>query len=154
MILAPEKATKGLYGESREFPALSEKALQAPLTILQYHPESSPPPTFATPFDNNAEPPSYSDSFATSASSSPTSSTTEEVIPVIVPTAPGSPASSFTRVPSKDVMYPSFQPMFLVATGKTLDKGFPNAPPPSKLNPHPFVSHDINEGDWIGYAFC
>jgi len=41
--------------------------------------------------------------------------------------------------------------MFLVATGKTLDKGFPYASPPSKSNPHPFASHDINERDWISF---
>jgi len=39
----------------------------------------------------------------------------------------------------------------LVATGKTLDKGFPLASPPSKSDPHPFVSHDINERDWISF---
>jgi len=41
--------------------------------------------------------------------------------------------------------------MFLVATGKTLDKGFPYASPPSTSNPHPFVSHDVNEGDWTSF---
>ena len=137
MILPQEKTTKGS---------------QPPLINFEYQPESSPLPTFPTPFDNNnAQPPSYSDSFGTSASSSPASSATEAAM--VVPTASGSPAF-FARVPSRDVMYPSFQPMFLVATGKTLDKGFPYASPPSKSIPHPFVSHDINEGDWIRYLFC
>ena len=142
MILPSEKATKGLRGSRREFPAAaSEGALQPPLIDLEY-------------LDNHAQPPSYSDSFATSAGTSLTSSTGTTETVVVVPTISGSPASSFTRVPSMDVLYPSFQPLFLVATGKTLDKGFPNASPPSKSNPHPFVSHDINEGDWIRYVFC
>ena len=140
MILPQEKTTKGLLvttdGESRNFPAPSGKASQPPLINLEYQSESSALPTFPTPFDN-AQPPSYSDSFAISVSSSPTAS--------------GGPAS-FARVPSRDVMYPSFQPMFLVATGKTLDKGFPYTSPPSQSDPHPFESHDINEGDWIRYV--
>jgi len=41
--------------------------------------------------------------------------------------------------------------MFLVAHGKTLDKGFPIASPPSNSVPHPFVSHDVNEGDWMSF---
>jgi len=39
----------------------------------------------------------------------------------------------------------------LVATRKTLDKGFPYASPPSSSNPHPFVSHDVNEQDWTSF---
>ena len=147
-MILPQEKTKGLLGtadvESREFrsPAPSEKAPQPPLINLEYNPESSALPTFPTP-SNDVQPPSYSDCFATSANSSyfsPTSSTTE-----VVPTG--------QRAPSSDVMYPSFHPMFLVATGKTLDKGFPYASPPSKSNPHPFTSHDIKEGDWIRYVF-
>jgi hypothetical protein len=44
--------------------------------------------------------------------------------------------------------------MFLVAIGRTLDKGFPEASPPSNLNPHgphPFASHDVNEKDWTSF---
>ena len=48
---------------------------------------------------------------------------------------------------------PSFQPIFLVDTGKTLDKGFPYTYSPSKSNLRTFVSHGINEKDWIRYVF-
>lgn len=67
-----------------------------------------------------------------------------------VPSAPGA-ILSFARMPPMDVVYPSFSPMFLVAIGRTLDKGFPEASPPSNLNPHPFASHDVNEKDWTSF---
>jgi len=41
--------------------------------------------------------------------------------------------------------------MFLIATGKTLDKGFPLTTPPSNSNPHPFASHDVYENDWMSF---
>jgi len=41
--------------------------------------------------------------------------------------------------------------MFLIATGKTLDKGFPFTTPPSNSNPHPFASHDVYENDWMSF---
>ena len=152
LMILPSEKNKGLpstaSGERRKFLAPP----QPPLTHLEYQAESSALPAFPTPVDN-AQPPSYSDSFATSAITphfAPTSFTTEAVMAVL--TTPGGPGS-FTRVPSRDVMYPSFQPMFLVASGKTLDKGFPYASPPSKSNPHPFLSHDVNEGDWIRYVY-
>lgn len=48
--------------------------------------------------------------------------------------------------------YGQFKPMFLLASSEkstSLSKGFPMAPPPSKEDPHPFVTHDINEIDWL-----
>ena len=154
-------------GPSPTFPP--EKAPTPPLIRLEYHPESSSssraiiPPTFPTPFDsdnnpdNNPPPPSYySDGFANRASSShfaPASSTTNAAMfvpsPMLRP-APGGPPS-FARAPSREVTYPSFPPMFLVATGKTLAKGFPFISPPSNSNPHPFASHDVYELDWMRY---
>lgn len=112
------------------------------------------PPTFPTPFEN-APPPSYDFTGpATSATSSyyaPASSATVEAMSA--PRVPGSLPVSFNRAPAGSMTYPSFQPMFLVAHGKTLDKGFPIASPPSNSRPHPFVSHDVNEGDWMRYLF-
>ncbi|KIM42261.1 hypothetical protein M413DRAFT_130034 [Hebeloma cylindrosporum] len=58
----------------------------------------------------------------------------------------------FSRVPPRDLSYSSFEPMYLLCQGKTLDKGFPRAPPPSSIQPHPFNSHDITEGDWLSFV--
>ena len=58
------------------------------------------------------------------------------------------PPPSFLRQPPKNLPYDSFQPMFLIANGKFLDKGFPLIAPPSAAQPHPFASHDVNEEDW------
>ena len=150
-------------GLSPTFPA--EKAPTPPPIRLEYHPESSSssraivPPTFPTSFDSNPPPPSYySDGFANAASSSHFSSAssinnTTMPVPMAQPApAPGS-HPSFARAPSREVTYPSFPPMFLVATGKSLAKGFPYTSPPSNSNPHPFTSHDVYEGDWMGYVF-
>ncbi|KAF8962308.1 hypothetical protein BDZ97DRAFT_1759372 [Flammula alnicola] len=59
--------------------------------------------------------------------------------------------SSFSRVAPADLPYPTFPPMFLVAKSKSLSKGFPLAPPPSTIQPHPFMSHDITEADWLSF---
>jgi len=64
---------------------------------------------------------------------------------------PRTPPPCFSRPPSEGLAYSSFKPIFLVAQGKTLDKGFPLVSPPSGDRPHPFVSHDINEVDWLGF---
>jgi hypothetical protein len=48
--------------------------------------------------------------------------------------------------------YATFKPMFLLASSDkstSLSKGFPMTPPPSKDDPHPFVTHDVNEIDWL-----
>ncbi|KIM42262.1 hypothetical protein M413DRAFT_444696 [Hebeloma cylindrosporum] len=60
-------------------------------------------------------------------------------------------SSPFSRVPPRELSYGSFQPMYLLCQGKTLDKGFPRAPPPSSMQPHPFNTHDIAEGDWLSF---
>ena len=132
---------------------------KAPTPPPIHYPESSSSsraivsPTIPIPFDNNPPPPSYySDGFANSASSShfaPASSITSAAISVPMG-GPGSPPS-FSRPPSREVTYPNFPPMFLVATGKSLSKGFPFISPASNSNPHPFTSHDIYEVDWMRY---
>ncbi|KAF8801125.1 hypothetical protein BYT27DRAFT_7174775 [Phlegmacium glaucopus] len=127
----------------------------------QYQSESTyssralaPPPTFPTPFENTP-PPSYSNDFANPATSSTPSyyapASPATVAAMSAPRDSGMPPASFSRVPSGNFAYSSPQPMFLVATGKTLDKGFPCASPPSNSNPHPFVLHDVTEGDWISF---
>ncbi|KAF8899813.1 hypothetical protein CPB84DRAFT_1780049 [Gymnopilus junonius] len=64
---------------------------------------------------------------------------------------PGSIPLPFSRVPPTELSYRPFKPIFLVARSKMLDKGFPPAPPPSDVQPHPFMSHDVSEGDWISF---
>ena len=160
---AKNRETEALSGvpDSRStFPA--EKAPIPPSNGLEYHPESSSSsrtivsPAFPTPFDNNPPPPSYySDTFANSAPSSsrfaPAPSITNAAVSVpMAQPPPGSPPS-FGRPPSREVTYPNFPPMFLIATGKTLSKGFPYISPPSNSNPHPFASHDVYEVDWMRY---
>ena len=58
-------------------------------------------------------------------------------------------SSSFARKPPTELLYDSFQPIFLVAKSKALDEGFPAAPPLSTARVHPFLSHDITEADWL-----
>ncbi|KAJ3500432.1 hypothetical protein NLJ89_g9800 [Agrocybe chaxingu] len=58
---------------------------------------------------------------------------------------------SLSRPPAPGPSYASFEPMFLLAEGKNLNKGFPRTPPPSDSHPHPFASHDVNELDWVGF---
>jgi hypothetical protein len=60
---------------------------------------------------------------------------------------------SFSRQPPPHLLHTTpFPPIFLIAKGHHLDKGFPICPPPSKFQPHPFTTHDVNEGDWTRWA--
>ena len=148
-------------GPSPTFPA--EKAPTPPLIRLEYHPESSSSsrativsPNFPTSFDSNPHPPSYyPDGSASSShfSSASESSITNAAMPAPMARSPPGTPPSFARPPSREVTYPSFPPMFLVATGKSLVKGFPIVSPASNLNPHPFASHDVYEVDWMRYFF-
>ncbi|TFK75485.1 hypothetical protein BDN72DRAFT_892018 [Pluteus cervinus] len=61
------------------------------------------------------------------------------------------PPLSFSRSPPRHILYPQFQPIFLIASGKFLDKGFPPVAPPSSTRPHPFAVHDVNQGDWLRF---
>jgi hypothetical protein len=54
----------------------------------------------------------------------------------------------FARPPSGST-YTAFQPMHLTSIGQYLNKGFPQRQPPSNVDPHPFVSHDVTEEDWL-----
>ncbi|KAF8157000.1 hypothetical protein B0H34DRAFT_635159, partial [Crassisporium funariophilum] len=57
---------------------------------------------------------------------------------------------AFSRAPLAELPYAPFQPIFLVARAN-LDKGFPLLAPPSQAQPHPFVLHDVSEGDWLSF---
>ena len=56
---------------------------------------------------------------------------------------------SFSRPPPPNLICTTFPPMCLIANGRYLDEGFPVAPPPSLMQPHPFSSRDVREVDWI-----
>lgn len=60
-------------------------------------------------------------------------------------------STSFSRPPPGTLPYSSFDPIFLVCRGQYLYKGFLSLPPPSSAIPHPFTTHDINEGDWLDF---
>jgi hypothetical protein len=72
--------------------------------------------------------------------------------PRSAPETPPVPPPSFSRAPPPHYSYPPFPHTYLISTGKNLDHGFPILPPPSDVQPHPFVSHDVNEGDWVRYV--
>jgi hypothetical protein len=56
---------------------------------------------------------------------------------------------SFSRPCPPNLSYDAFPPIYSIANDNRLDCGFPILPPPSPISPHPFVSHDVNEVDWI-----
>lgn len=62
-------------------------------------------------------------------------------------------STSFSRPPPGTLPYSSFDPIFLVCRGQYLYKGFLSLPPPSSTIPHPFITRDINEGDWLECVF-
>ena len=55
----------------------------------------------------------------------------------------------FARQPPSGNAYPEFQPMHLTSIGQYLSRGFPQRQPPSNADPHPFVTHDVAEEDWL-----
>ncbi|GJE93686.1 hypothetical protein PsYK624_098460 [Phanerochaete sordida] len=64
---------------------------------------------------------------------------------------PSSTPPSFSRTPQPQFPYSPFPPLVAVSFDKHLDRGFPLAPPPSQLNPHPFMAHDVSEVDWTSF---
>lgn len=69
----------------------------------------------------------------------------------ITGTNSSTPPPSFGRSPPTHLPYNAFPPTYLAANGKTLEKGFPLAPPSSAVQPHPFVTHDVKEEDWTTF---
>lgn len=63
--------------------------------------------------------------------------------------SPRTPLPSY-RPPAQNLFYTAFPPTYLISNGENLDSGFPLGPPPSPVQPHPFISHDVNEADWTG----
>lgn len=76
---------------------------------------------------------------------------TAPALPTYAVVSAPNPQLSFSRLPPKNLTYPrDFPPMMHLAIGKkTLDKGFLALPPESPIYPHPFVTHDVNERDWL-----
>ncbi|KAF7971355.1 hypothetical protein HWV62_21382 [Athelia sp. TMB] len=52
---------------------------------------------------------------------------------------------SFMRHPPPGLSYDLFQPTYLLDLGGL---NFPMKPPPSRVQPHPFITHDVNQLDW------
>lgn len=56
---------------------------------------------------------------------------------------------SFVRPAPPSLSYDLFQPTYLVDLGGLR---FPQKPPQSPAQPHPFVTHDVNQEDWTRYT--
>lgn len=63
------------------------------------------------------------------------------------------PPPSFQRPPRPDLPYAPFAQTPLMTAGSELDKGFPLIAPPSTTVPHPFVTHDVGEEDWLRFLY-
>lgn len=61
------------------------------------------------------------------------------------------PPPSFSRPPHPQFPYSPFPRCTAVSFGKDLENGFPSLPPSSVGQPHPFVTHDVNEDDWLRF---
>ncbi|KAF8656519.1 hypothetical protein AX16_002483 [Volvariella volvacea WC 439] len=62
------------------------------------------------------------------------------------------PPPSWSRAPPNlRGGYTPFEPIFLIARGRYLDKGFPPVPPPAPFRTHPFSNHDICQQDWVQF---
>ena len=71
----------------------------------------------------------------------------ESVEALVNPPPPG-----FLRMPPS-LQYPPFEATALIGASKTkLDAGFPPILPPSTDYPHPFITHDVMEEDWVRFV--
>ena len=61
------------------------------------------------------------------------------------------PPPSFSRLPPPNLPYPPFPQCVVIGKGNSLTKGFPILPPQTDVQPHPFVTHDVNEDDWARF---
>ncbi|OCH95402.1 hypothetical protein OBBRIDRAFT_745604 [Obba rivulosa] len=59
------------------------------------------------------------------------------------------PPPCFSRTLPPELPYGPFAPSALLGTSSRLEAGFPELPPPSSAIPHPFVTHDVGEEDWM-----
>ena len=92
------------------------------------------------------------------ASPLPNPASTSHASPTQDPLHPAPDA--FTRPTARDCEYSSFQPVTMLGISSNLAEGFPMIPPPINPEdersagkgpdrPHPFVSHDVTEDDWL-----
>lgn len=61
------------------------------------------------------------------------------------------PPPPFLLSPPENMYFPSFEPITLISTSKTLHHGFPPVPPPARARPRPFAAHDIRKEDWLRF---
>lgn len=60
------------------------------------------------------------------------------------------PPPCFARPPPYNpLMSATFPPCTLISIDAKLENGFPALAPPSSLQPHPFIVHDVKEEDWV-----
>lgn len=55
--------------------------------------------------------------------------------------------SALGRPPAPDLPYQPFPPTYLIG-GSSMDAAFPVELPPAMTQPHPFILHDVRQGDW------
>ena len=99
----------------------------------QFQSPAGPPPPLQQPYSPPPDPRGFHNPFSS---------------PAIPPATP-----SFSRPPPPHLPYNGFPPAYLISRGRHLDSGFDVMPPPSLMMPHPFGTHDVNEGDWTKYVF-
>jgi len=142
--------------ETLDIPSTSS-AYARPPTISRMTGEAalSSPPDYTEP---SAHPSTYPRYLSHSSFSSPSVSTSNsDGLPSPVGPSANFPSQneashappSFSRPPPPNLYYTPFPPTYLIANSNHLDGGFPVVPPPSIVEPHPFSSHDVREGDWI-----
>ncbi|KAJ7215040.1 hypothetical protein GGX14DRAFT_443665 [Mycena pura] len=136
MILAEEKSDAGIVSSSSQSPPY------APSFSTQSPAASSlrPPPPWPASASDTAlplSPPPLAPHCARAHSQSA----------VYLPAVP----SSLTRPVAFKLPRTPFAPMFLMAEGNSLKRGFPVVLPPSPQVPHPFELYDVNETDWTQF---
>lgn len=128
--------------KKRELPSSSESIPVSPI----------PPPLPTNNYPSPPYPPpgaAFATSFASSSSPAPLN-----ILPSFQSTQSSTTPLCFSRprLQGPNLTYAAFQPMFLLSASDkstSLSHGFPMSPPPAKDDPHPFVTHDVNETDWL-----
>jgi hypothetical protein len=154
MINPPEKKDDtGLENEQ----ALSSNpfADRANIEPTTYNPPSGPPPAYTGREVTQWQHPSSSSLHAPEAgpsNRSPSPGLKAKLMGTSAVDVLNPPPPCFTRPPPNNpLMSAPFPQCTLVSIDSKLDNGFPMLAPPSPLQPHPFVIHDVNEEDWLRF---
>lgn len=133
IFLGPSEYDNAQYsgGESSQYYSSGQKASPPQTSSGPYLAPAYPPPAQRTPS------PSRSPALVQNVSG-----------PV---TLLNPPPPSFMRAPAGQFPYSPFPPCTAISLGTGLDSGFPMLPPPAQVQPHPFMTHDVNEEDWVRF---